>query len=117
MKAPDLFDHIIEENDLSELHGEVVLIGARLQVADHGRSYAQGRHQEAGKEEVRGGARLRVHQQQRHVLLRNPLEQVQHHQRVQIFLQGKMDLNDNDDERGYARIHLQVWDYFLRWKM
>lgn len=89
-QVPDLFDDIVEEYDLGELHGEVVLVGARLQVADHRGSYAEGRHQEAGEEEVGGGARLRVHQQQRHVLLGNPLEQVQHHQRVQIFLQGEM---------------------------
>lgn len=77
--GPDLFDDIVEEYDLGELHGEVVLVGARLEVADHGGSYAEGRHQEAGEEEVGGGARLWVHQQQWHVLLRNPLEQVQHH--------------------------------------
>lgn len=104
--GPYLFDDIIEENDLSELHSEIVLVGARLQVADHRRSNAEGRHQEAGEEEVGRGACLRVHQQQRHILLGNPLEQVQHHQRVQVFLQGDIySINDDDDgnfgRRGY----------------
>lgn len=85
----NLFDDIIEEDDLGELHGEVVLVGARLQVADHRGSYAERRHQEAGEDEVGRFACLGVHQQQGNVFLGNPLEHVQHDQRVQVFLERK----------------------------
>lgn len=60
-EAADLFDDVVEENNLCELHGEVVLVGARLQVADHRRTYAERRHQEAGEDEICRGPCLRVH--------------------------------------------------------
>lgn len=60
-EAADLFDDVVEEDNLCEFHGEVVLVGARLQVADHRRTYAERRHQEAGEDEICRGPRLRVH--------------------------------------------------------
>lgn len=85
----NLFDDIVEEDYLCELHGEVVLVGARLQVADHRGAYAERRHQEACEDEVGRFACLRVHQQQGNVFLGNSLEHVQHDQRVQVFLERK----------------------------
>lgn len=87
MKNTNLFDDIVEEDYLRQLHGEVIFIGARLQVADHRRSDAERRNEEAGDDEVCGFACFRVHQQQRDVFIRNPPEQVQDHQGIQVFLE------------------------------
>lgn len=43
-EAADLFDDVVEENNLCEFHGEVVLVGAWLQVADDRRPYTERRH-------------------------------------------------------------------------
>lgn len=75
-EAADLFDDVVEENNLREFHGEVVLVGARLQVADHRRTYAERRHQEAGEDEICRGPCLRVHEQQWDIFPGNPLEHV-----------------------------------------
>lgn len=72
-EATDLFDDVVEENNLCEFHGEVVLVGAWLQVADHGRTYAEGRHQQTGEDEICGGPCLRVHEQQGNIFPGNPL--------------------------------------------
>lgn len=74
MTDTNLFNDIVEEDYLCELHGEVILVGAWLQVADHGGSYAERRHQEAGEDEVGRFPCLGVHQQQGNVFLGNPFE-------------------------------------------
>lgn len=78
-EAADLFDDVVEENNLREFHGEVVLVGARLQVADHRRPYTERRHKEAGEDEICRGPCLGVHQQQGDIFPGNPFEQVQNH--------------------------------------
>lgn len=48
MADTNLFDDIVEEDYFCKLHGEVILIGAWLQVAHHRGSYAERRDQKAG---------------------------------------------------------------------
>ena len=82
----DLLDDVVEEDDLRELHGEVVLVGARLEVADDRGADAERGHQQARQQEVGGMARLGVHQQQGDVLGGDPLQQLEDHQRAHVLL-------------------------------
>lgn len=89
MTDANLFNDIVEKDYLCELHGEVVFVGARLQVADHRGSYTKRRHEEAGEDEVCRFPCLRIHQKQGDVFLGDPLEKVQDHKWVQVFLEKK----------------------------
>lgn len=55
LRAPrptHLFYHIIEENDLCQFHCQIVLIGARLQIAHDRGSDTQRRHQESCQDQI-----------------------------------------------------------------
>lgn len=58
----NLFYDIIEKDYFCKLHGEVILIGARFQVAHYRGAYAERRNQEAGKDEVCRFSWLWIHQ-------------------------------------------------------
>lgn len=91
-----LFNDIVKEDYLCQLHSEVVFIGARLEVADNRRSDTKRRHKETGDDKVCGFPCFGVHQQQRDVLFRNPPEQVQHHQRIQVFLKRELEMSSKN---------------------
>ena len=47
-RLPVLDDHVVEEDDLGDLHGDVVLVCPGLEVAGHTRSDAEGWHSNSG---------------------------------------------------------------------
>lgn len=62
MGSADLFNDVIQENDLCQLHRQIVFIGARLQIAHDRGSDAQRGHQEACEDQIGGLSSFRIHQ-------------------------------------------------------
>ena len=95
---PVLGDHIVEEDDLGQLHRDVVLVRAGLEVGDHGGPDAERGDGDAGEDHVLRPGRGGVHEEEADVGGGDALEEVEHLERVEHV----------DEARGDHGLHLLV---------
>ena len=86
---------VIEENNLCQLHGDVVFVGSGLEVADHGGADAEGRDGDPGQDHGAGLGSLGVHQEQGHVFFHDAVKKTQDLQGVEdVDQSGRIDHTD-----------------------
>ena len=86
---------VIEENNLCQLHGDVVFVGSGLEVADHGGADAEGRDGDPGQDHGAGLGGLGVHQEEGHVLFHDAVKKTQDLQGVEdVDQSGRVDHTD-----------------------